>query len=63
MFKNLGYFAVLSVVLQAIFAQENGLQTDTKHSKEKLSVAVKIIEKEDGENGFTEVLVCLLYNI
>ena len=65
MMRNIVFLAVLSVILQAIFAQENGLQNGRKHSEEKLSVAVKIIEEEDDENGpgFTEVIVCILCNI
>jgi hypothetical protein len=65
MFKSLVYLAVVSVIFQAIFADENGLKTGTKHSKEKLSVAVKIIEEEDSENGprKTEVTVCILCKI
>ena len=59
--RNIVFLAVFSVVLQAIFAHENDLQSGTKHSEEKLSVAVKIIEEEYGKNGprFTEVIVKL----
>ena len=61
MMRNTVFLAVFSVILQAIFAQENGLQSGRKHSEEKLSVAVKIIEEEYDENGprFTEVIVKL----
>jgi hypothetical protein len=62
MLRNLVFLVVLSVTFQASFAQENGLQDGRKHSEEKLSVNVKIIEEEDGENGprFTEVIVRIL---
>lgn len=61
MFKVLGYFVFILAIFQAVFAGENDLKSNTKHSKEKLSVRVKIIEEEDSANGRreTEVIVSL----
>ncbi|XP_028417269.1 uncharacterized protein LOC114541665 [Dendronephthya gigantea] len=63
MFEVLGHFVLFLAIFQAVFAGENDLKSGTKHSKEKLSISVKIIEEEDSANGRRETEVIVKLNI